>query len=79
MTVFVSCSPARVAPRWLLVAFAFVVAIAAYPVEAASGDYPADPPGDVSWPWSDWAPAGIETIWRSSTREARIPPSRSTS
>ena len=62
MTVFVSCSPARVAPRWLLVAFAFVVAIAAYPVEAASGDYPADPPGDVSWPWSDWAPAGIETI-----------------
>ena len=62
MTVFVNCSPARVAPRWLLVAFAFVVAIAAYPVEAASGDYPADPPGDVSWPWSDWAPAGIETI-----------------
>ena len=62
MTVFVSCSPARVAPRWLLVAFAFVVAIAAYPVEAASGDYPADPPGDVTWPWSDWAPAGIETI-----------------
>ena len=45
MTVFVNCSPARVAPRWLLVAFAFVVAIAAYPVEAASGDYPADPPG----------------------------------
>lgn len=62
MTVFVNCSPARVAPRWLLVAFAFVVAIAAYPVEAASGDYPADPPGDVTWPWSDWAPAGIETI-----------------
>jgi hypothetical protein len=62
MTVFVNCSPARVAPRWLLVAFAFVVAIAACPVEAASGDYPADPPGDVPWHWSDWAPAGIDVI-----------------
>ena len=61
MRVFVNSSPARVA-RWLLVAFACAVASSANPVEAASGDYPADPPGDVSWPWSDWAPAGIETI-----------------
>ena len=58
MRVFVNCSPARVAP-WLL---AIAIAIAADPVDAASGDYPADPSGDVEWPWSDWAPAKIETI-----------------
>ena len=27
-----------------------------------SGDYPADPPGNVDWPFSDWAPADIQTI-----------------
>ena len=61
MRVFVNSSPARVA-RWLLVAFACAVASSANPVEAASGDYPADPPGDVPWHWSDWAPAGIDVI-----------------
>ena len=50
------------APKRLLVAFAFTFAIAASSVDAASGDYPADPSADVPWLSSEWAPADIQTI-----------------
>ena len=50
------------APKRLLVAFAFTFAIAASSVDAASGDYPADPSADVPWHYSEWAPGDIQTI-----------------